>query len=578
MENQQADPYNLPPDASDQTASSGFIQATHEVVTPRRRGPWMLVASAVAVLALVGGGGFLALQAFTSTSQAPATAMPPNAAAYFSIDLFQLTGEDTTGALIDTVQGVLQRLGEDVQDPEDLIADLDAELQASAGFDFTNDIRPWMGRTIGVGVLSANWDPTDYYSTPDVLIALEVRSESKAKEFLEVLRVSLARDGFYLSDGQYLGIDLLTAEDAGESVTVGVSDGMLLAGTTRAVYRGIDAQRGASLADNTLFVDATDELPESRLLTGWVDARFYQNVYEDMLNGVGSTSADVDAATDLMAGWEGAALAVTVTEQGIAFDGVALIDEGQVPDWYSTALNGSGSVPSLLPADTLAFFEYGSPAQIWSSTASTLFGTTPELQEEIDGFEDELGFHPIDDFVAFLDGSLGIAMLRSQDGMLAAETGYPIGLVGFAGTSSPDPLRATLEDLNRLLSQEGIQPDTVTIGTEEFYVYEDGGEEVVAYGVTEERLLVGTSSRDLVRVGAGGPDLTTNPAYRTAVEALGGDGYSVAFFADIAGLTDVFGATGDVRVALEPFNAVVGASRVSGSRYQGSVLVLIDYD
>jgi hypothetical protein len=114
--------------------------------------------------------------------------------------------------------------------------------------------------------------------------------------------------------------------------------------------------------------------------------------------------------------------------------------------------------------------------------------------------------------------------------------------------------------------------------TNGFFVYEDAGEEVVAYGITDERLVIGTSSRDLTRIGAGGPNLTTNPAYAAAVDALDGDDYSVAFFADVAGMADVFGATGDVRVALAPFTGVIGASKIDGSLYRGTVLVLIDYD
>ena len=156
MDHLPSDPYNLPVDSFDTPSTSGLIQATYDPqpVTARKRGPWILVASALAVLAIVGGGGFLALQAFTAVSQAPAASMPPDTDLYFSVDLLQLTGEDTTGALVDTVRGVLNRLGEETSDPADLIADLDLQLQASAGFDFSNDIRPWIGRTIGVGVLS----------------------------------------------------------------------------------------------------------------------------------------------------------------------------------------------------------------------------------------------------------------------------------------------------------------------------------------------------------------------------------------------------------------------------------------
>lgn len=271
-------------------------------------------------------------------------------------------------------------------------------------------------------------------------------------------------------------------------------------------------------------------------------------------------------------------MAVTVTEAGVAFDGNVLFEEGEAPDWYTSDLLGTGTVPALLPADTLAFLEYGSPAGIWSSTTAALLGAQPDYEAELDDFEEQLGFHPIDDFVAYLDGSMGLALLRSQSGLLAAEAGYPIGLVGFAGTSSPDPLRSSLKQLNNVLADEGIEASTMTVGEAEFYAHEDAGEEVVVYGVTEERLLIGTSSSDLTKIGAGGPNLTTNPTYAAAVDALDGDGYEVAFFADMAGMADVFGATGDVRVALEPFNAVVGATKIDGSLYRGTVLILIDYD
>lgn len=581
MDNSPSDPYELPADSFDMPSASGLVQASYQPapVPAKRRGPWVLVASAVAVLALVGGGGFLALQAFSAVSQAPAAVMPPDTDVYFSVDLLQLTGEDTTGALVDTIRGVLGRLGEDVNDPADLIADIDAQLQASAGFDFSNDIRPWIGRTIGVGVLGSRWDPMDSTTTPDFLIAVEVRNEGEAKDFLETLTASVGRQGIVLVPTTYGGTDLLTWIDAGAEAAIGVSDGMLLAGTTAAVQRGIDAQRGASLADDPNFTEATEALPESRLFTGWVDAGFYQNVYESILNSdFGASSPDTELAQDLLDGWTGASLAVTVTESGIAFDAVVLFEEGNAPGWYTQELLGTGAAPALLPVDTLAFMEYGSPAGMWSSVAGSIMGFQADYEEQLDEFAMELGFHPIDDFVAYLDGSLGVALLRTEAGLMAAEAGYPIGLVGFVGTSSPDPLRVTVGKINSLLTQEGMPFSTVTVAGNEFYVFEDGGREAVAYGVTDQRFMIGTSSSDLARIGAGGPNLTGNPAYAAAVDALPGDGYSVSFFADVAGMVDTFDAEGDVRIALQPFNAVIAGTRIDESRYHGSLIVLIDYD
>ncbi len=581
MDNPPSDPYELPADSFDMPSESGLVQASYQPasVPPKRRGPWVLVASAVTVLALVGGGGFLALQAFTAVSQAPAAAMPPDTDVYFAVDLLQLTGEDTTGALVDTVRGVLGRLGGDVQDPEALIADLDTQLQASAGFDFSNDIRPWIGRTIGVGVLGGRWDPLDSTTTPDVLIAVEVRNEGEAQDFLNTFSESVGRQGIVLAPLTYGGVDLLVWTDAGTEAAIGVSDGMLLAGTTVGVQRGIDAQRGTSLADNPNFTEATESLPESRLFTGWVDAGFYRTLYGDILTtDFAPSSPDVELAEDLLDGWTGASMAVTVTESGIAFDAVVLFEEGNAPGWYTQELLGTGAVPALLPVDALAFAEYGSPAGIWSSVAASIMGFQSDYEEQLDEFALEIGFHPIDDFVAYLDGSLGVALLRSEAGLLAAEAGYPIGLVGFVGTSSPDPLRATVRKLNTLLTDEGMPFVTTNVAGNEFYVFEDDGQEAVAYGVTDQRFMIGTSSSDLARIGAGGPNLTANPAYAAAVDALPGDNFAVSFFADVGGMVDVFGAEGDVRVALEPFNAIIAGTSIDGSRYRGSLIVLIDYD
>jgi hypothetical protein len=410
-------------------------------------------------------------------------------------------------------------------------------------------------------------------------VAVEVRNDGQARDFLETFRVSAGREGVVLTTSSYGGVDLLVWTDNGTGAAIGVSDGMLLAGTTRAVQRGIDAQKGASLADDPSFVEATESLPESRLFTGWVDGGFYQDLYEDILTSdFAATSPDLELTQDLLDGWAGASMAVTVTEAGVAFDAVALFEDGNTPDWYTRELLGTGAAPGVLPVDTLAFLEYGSPAGIWSSMAGSIMGFQADYEAQLDEFAQEIGFHPIDDFVVYLDGAVGLALLRSEDGMLAAETGYPIGLVGFVDTSSPDPLRTSLAKLSNVLAAEGTQMTTRTVAGNEFYVFEDGGEEVVAFGVTDQRFLMGTATTDLADIGGGGPNLTTNPAYRAAVDALPGDDYVVSFFADVAGLIDVFGAEGDVRVALEPFTGIIAGTSMEASHYRGSLVFLIDYD
>lgn len=535
-----------------------------------------MLTSAVAVLVLVGGAGFFALRAFTSTSQAPASAMPPDASLYVSVDLLQLLGEETTGPLVRTIERVLTDLGQDIAEPADLIADLDRELLADVGFDFSNDIRPWIGRTMGFSLLTAGWDPLDYTSNPEGLFVVEVRDEQAAADFLAKVRGAAANEGVLMQSAGYLDVDLLVWEEDSMGLALTVSDGMLLAGTRTGVERGIDAQRGVSLLDTEAFTAATSQLPDTRLLTGWVGSELYRDVYQDIVTAPYSVGG-VGYPDDLAEGWSSMAFSATVTDTGIAFDAAMLLDGEDLPPWYDAQVAATGTVPPLLPADTLAFVEYGSPASIWTALEDFVADTAPEYEGELDSLATDLGFHPIDDFVAHLDGDLGVALLRSRAGMMAVESGYPIGLVAFAGTSSPETITTTLTDVNLLLKAEGapIAPVPSPDGT--LFTLEEDGVEVVAYGVRDGNFLIGSSSAAANAIGANGPDVTDNATYQAAVDALAGD-YQVSFFVDIAALAEVFEAEGDVGTALQPFQAVVGGAQLGDEVYRGTVLLVIDYD
>lgn len=514
-----------------------------------------MVAATLAALVIVGGGGYLALQAFTATSQATAAFMPPDTGIYLSVDLLQFLGEERTGDLVRTVRGVLADLGEEVDEPEDLIARLDDELLNEVGFDFSHDVRPWIGRTVGVGVLGD-------LSAPEGIVAVEVRDVDAADTFLSKLATTLPeRIGAPVTTAVYRDVDLLVTVLEGEEIVFGRAGRMLLAGTRGGVEQSIDAASGPSLHDVPAFAQTTSLLPTDRALTAWVNG----SVYRELGSRLGTA-----AVPGSVEGLRGGALGITITDIGAAFDVAAQFSGAPLDE---ELFGVRGSIPAVLPADTLAFARFPSPAALWELTRSNLGSDAQTVDDELETMVAELGFHPIDDLVAHLDGSGAVALVASDRGVLARESGFDVGVLAFAGTSEPGRVAGSLDTLTRMLRDQGA----AMFSAQGFFVLDEDGSEVVAYGVRDGRLLVGSSVSILSGVGTEGARLDGTDAFVQAVKALPGDGYDVSFYADVDRLASIFGADRDLATVLEPIDSIVAATKLEAETFRGTLVIVIDY-
>ncbi len=526
----------------------------------RRKGPGAFLTAALATLVIIGVGGYLALRAFTSTSQAIAAAMPPDTGVYLSVDLLQLFGEERTGDLFRTVRRVLADLGRDTAEPDEIVAALDEELQTVTGFDFSNDIRPWLGRTAGLGLIG---DVARLEDSPQGVVVLEVRDVAAADTFLDELARALPqRTGEAVSTTSYKDVRLLITNLEDEAVAIGRSGRTFLIGTRRGVEKSIDAQAGTSLLDVPAFTETTGLLPGDRAVTAWVSGDLFQDL-AGRFGGV-PVAPPPEGADSLLGG----ALGITVTDHGVAVD-IAASFSG-LPDGYAELFAGRGSVPELLPDDTYAFVEYPNPAGVWRLMASQDEAAT--LREELDAVATEWGFHPVDDLVVYLDGPFGVALVRSEQGMLAEESGFDVGLLVVAGTSAPDRVTASLDALTGLLVEEGLP----VVPDQGLFSVTDAGREVFAYGVRDGLLLAGSNTPILQQVGPAGARLDSSAGFSRAVRALPASDQRVILYADVNRLSTVFGAREDVSAALEPIDSIVASTQIEARTVRATVLVVID--
>ena len=122
---------------------------------PARRGrPWFALVAAALVVAVIGGGA-LALRSFLSTSVAAASVMSPDTELFVSVDFLQFIEGDAlklNNTIISMIEASGEIAAEDLKDVDGLIGEVDTAMAEALGLDFTDDIRPWVGRTISLSM------------------------------------------------------------------------------------------------------------------------------------------------------------------------------------------------------------------------------------------------------------------------------------------------------------------------------------------------------------------------------------------------------------------------------------------
>ena len=533
--------------------------------TVSRSRPWLAIIAAAAVVVLVGGAA-LAMRSFFATSVAAAEVMPPDTEMFISIDFLQFIEGDAR-KLNDTIIWMIEASGEvateDLQDVDGLIGELDRAMQDALNVDFSTDIRPWIGRTVSLSVTGIE-GLTDNDGLPEILLVIESRDAAAADLFLQEFADGLSvSTGVRVAGEEYAGQALFVAEDDFEfdpPLVFGRIDSVVVFGTREAVTSAIDTEPGSSLADDERFAAVMEQLPSDRVMSMYVDA----NAFAGTLEAEGMTS-------DLVSGYgtDGVGASLSITDVGIRADSVVL---GEDPTGGIDL--DAGSVINDLPVDTLAMFGGWSIASLWEAIAATLGGY--ETEDLLAEAEAEFGVD-LGEFLSLLDSPSAIALVRANGGMMATETGYPIGLEVLLGTSAPADVEGYVDQLVGDLSEGGVEDlRKRQLDSGSFWVAEIDGTEAAVIGVAGD-YLAATSSLGLADGIGVSPGLIDNDQLQSLAEVMEVDPGSVLFYLDTPGLVDVFEAPGEIASALAPLGAMAASYEVGPSYARGVFVWLIDY-
>ncbi len=483
---------------------------------------------------------------------AAAEAIPAEAAMYIHVNLDRL-GDENLEAIIRALSPEPLEEGTTFLDQQ--LEELDDWLSEEMNITYSEDIQPWIGNDVGLGISDLAFDLYGTAGQEGILFAVEVDDKSAADEFLEQIITELEeRSGATVEEETYADQTIYFLEDdVVDNVAICRSENLLLIGESVVpIHAGIDAQNGASLADLDSYQNAIDGLPGGEILTMYMDmAKYYESMTPLVSMAYGPGMSDLMSESSAAAVY--VAVGISAVDVGVKIDYAILTDpelQAELPEGY---LDTDPKIPSMAPEDTIMYLVSGIVVEDLEQTRENLLqllsSQGSDAEEALTLFAMSFGFDPIDDLIGSLDGEIALLLLPSAEGLLAESMDIPLGFALLAETNKPQKLLTVADNFSAAMERQGM--GEVEVSEEEFGTIYDlvdmfSGDLIVTYGVGEEHLMIGSSSSVFADLFSGGPSLAESEAYQEIWDAFPRDMVPMMYL-------NIEGLIGQIRESMEPW-------------------------
>ena len=561
------------PDGSIDTDAAEFAAA------PPRKNRAMLVGGiVVGVLAVAAVGAVVAWRTLVGSAFASAQAVPIDADVVVTFDLLQVRDSEPVDRLIKafTVPAAEQGLIDEAN--VDVIGAFDEGLDQEIGMTLSNDVLPWIGRSVTFAVwFDGDLSAAELAEAPEdavggVLVA-GVRNADAATEFVVDLAEVVARETEGLIERSSLDGGTLTSVTDGagpEALYMWLDGDQMIMGVRQAdIRRALDARDGESILDHDDYNRVISSLPSDRLMAMYVGTDWISQIYNDPALGLG---AQADALQESLASITGLGMAMTLRDEGVSFDFVYGVD-GDNPLPVSS-LDASGlEFLDRLPDDTLFHAAFPIEDNAIADAIDPLRELDPVAYDDIAGqAEDFLGVDLFAEVLPALGREAVLAIVPTPEGFFADQLGVPVGGVVAVGIEDRGPVATAVRNLEDFAVENGV--GVVAFG--DVSVISADGQNLFAYSVGGDALAIGTGPTivDAV-INGSSPNVTQNDRYRQLDGVLPGTG--VPLFVDLQGIFDVAELQGDDRALVDALQAVGAAGEIGDDVVRFSVMVTIDY-
>jgi hypothetical protein len=582
------EPAGVPPETAPAPAEPGTGQSARRSTRAGIiAGVVLALIAAVAIIVLADPFNLHLLDRLAGRYDAAMEAMPPDTTFYFGFDLRNFSPE-TLDRIITPFSSKVEDA--EVQDYADILAQIDESLEQDLGITLTDDVMPWIGQYIGIGLLRLDMSGFDLFGyssvEPDIrfLIAIEAREGAKADAFLELVGDKWTENSDLTSETtEYRGatITYWDSDDPGDRLAyTRYKSVVLVSQYADDIERAIDAFVGESLADSPDFKSLQGDLHKGRGLTIFTSGEKLNGIYEDMPGFEFITNQ-----FDIIRGY---AMTLSIVDAGLQLDIVGSIDEEayteRFEEPYPTFMVQPGS-PDLVPASSVAFIGGFPMENFWEDYQRSLetMGTGEDVAEAVDLLSDEIGLD-LNEFFKALDGVFTLAVIPKEFG--ADSDPYsailPFDLLLMIGTSQQAEVLEMLEPLATAL-EGAVMTELTPEKRGDFTVYDvyDPYMEtsVFLFGVGKDHLVLTTSTDVLDEAFGDGPSLATSERYQQAAQALPGD-MTPIMYVDVHGMADMIndvenwmGPVQEAEELSQPLDALI--SVVMGADVQPGPTVFI---
>ncbi len=536
--------------------------------------------------------------------------MPPETSLYMGVNLLNATP--------DKLNRVMQPFADvsagEVKNWEETRAELDQQLLDELGVTFAEDIQPWIGQYLSLGISSLELDGYGELKNAHFVLALETRNTQKADLFLAKVKAKLSEDSANtIEESEYQGVKLTSVTSAAGSSAASLPDSTVFgrAGSTlllgmqiEDLQKAIDTQKGsASLASNPNYQKMLQSLPSGRLLTAYLDMQQFTEMYMGLLEnmsaslGTSMTPEQIQELKDYMqsssAGTQGMGLSIMIVDAGVQLDSITNYEPEKLSGEQKVIVEQTGvatKVVELLPEDTFLYLGRKLPSAFWTMLPGVFVKTGSVTQDELDQamlqFEQQIGFNPVTDLLPYLEGETALAAFPSSDGLIPAQSGLNVGAALLLESSNPDGMLSLLKDVTVATAPMGLIFNEQQAGDLTYYELQDPGSGIsmVAMGVNNPYLALSTSGKTLQALFAGNPSLAKSASYQQSIAALP-EGMAPFLYLDVASLTGVIRESlpaDDLQVfntsiqMFEPIPTILGgASLERGESVRSTMIVFI---
>ncbi len=526
--------------------------------TSNNNRPLLIIGGLLAAVVVIGGGIFFGARRFLQTSQATVAAMPPTTALYASFDMVSLLEPNSIRTL-----GRLS--GEETADNEaDLYNQFDEQL-ASYGITFEEDIQPWLGRSVGAGILTLDANTVE----PErFVVAFEVRDTGEADAFLEKFAANNDTESAEYNDFTYLS----TTSKEGHDILIGRSDSLMLLGSdTSALQASVDALDGESLADTPGFAEVVAKLPETRAFTV-VGTSALIDGFKEIASASDTTGATASMfESSYINALQMGAASLRITDNGVEVDIATQYDEEALSeDERAIVFNPTfptGDMAAVAPENTLVYFNGPGLGKTWATQKSVIEETNEDFADSLLLVEEQLGFSIDNELMPQLSGEFGLFIFEATSGLLPDLAELDLGFALAHNVEDAATMQGLLDQFTTVLTDNGV---TVTeedgLSALDFFDTPIG-----VLGMQGDRMVIASGAADAAQLGA---SAISDNANFTAAQAAFPNEMQLIAWVDVQGLLTTLDADADVmeQVAQVPMLAAAGSADAT------RIIVFIDQE